>query len=274
MLKLALVGRDVSRSLSPKMHAFLLKEMGKSCRYELLSCSEAEFSGRIEKILETYDGLNVTIPYKLAILPHLRALSDCARGYGSVNTVRSRVGYNTDGGGFLLMLKEAGISVGGTRALVLGAGGAGRSCIGALLSAGADVEVYEKCSETLKEVSCRFPKIEPLEELVPKTYDLIVNCTGVGMHDRPNDLPTVRFCGESVPFPRALLFSCGAAVDLIYEPARSAFLREAASLGKKVVNGEAMLFYQAYLADCVFAEHKIEEEEAVRLRKKYMEEIK
>ncbi|MGN1077037.1 MAG: shikimate dehydrogenase family protein, partial [Candidatus Gallimonas sp.] len=104
MLKLAVVGKDVSRSLSPAMHTFILGRLGVKCTYDALSVPPDEFSERAEEALLGYDAVNVTIPFKGNIIPHLTKLAGGAPVFGAVNTVicRTRTGYNTDGFGFLL----------------------------------------------------------------------------------------------------------------------------------------------------------------------------
>lgn len=103
----------------------------------------------------------------------------------------------------------------------------------------------------------------------PASYDLIVNCTGIGMHDTVGKTPSVRTARGEVPVGEELLSRCGAAVDLIYEPAQSEFLRIAASLGKKTVNGNAMLFYQAYYSDCIYLERAPSAAEAKTFYEQY-----
>lgn len=276
MVNLALIGKDVSKSLSPRMHTFLLREMGESCRYELLSLSPDSFERKAESLFETYDAFNVTIPYKRAILPFLKDLSEESRKFGSVNTVLSapRAGYNTDIGGFSLLLETEGISVAGKQVLVLGAGGAGRSCIGRLVSGGAQVSVYEEVETRLEEVFQEIGGFRPLSVIELEPYDLIVNCTGVGMHETVGQLPAVKTSEGKRPFPEELFRRCETAIDLIYEPKRSAFLTAAARQGKRIVNGEGMLFYQAYLADCIILNRPPCAEEAKRLWEKYTEETK
>ncbi len=255
MLKLAVIGKDVSGSDSPAIHDFLLKKMGKGCSYEKVSIPPQEFSARAEELFARYDAFNVTIPFKGSIIPFLRELDGEARRFGAVNTVvtRTRKGYNTDGYGFLTMLENEGIALEGRRVLVLGAGGAGRSCIKKLCEAGAEVSAYERDEDRLFEVYGAFGGFTPLTEIPVLPFDVIVNCTGVGMHDSVGRTPACNFVSRGAePVGEQLLSLCGAAVDLIYVPAQSEFLRIAASFGKKTVNGAAMLFYQAYLADCIF----------------------
>lgn len=242
-MKLAVIGKDVSQSLSPSMHTFLFSQFGAPCSYEAVSIKPETFAERAEELFATYDAFNVTIPFKGDIIPFLRELRGDARVFGAVNTVLSkeRAGYNTDGYGFLLMLENAGVEVRGKTVLVLGAGGAGRSCVKKLLDAGANVSVYERSQERLQAVYREFGSFTPLEEIPVLPYDIIINCTGIGMHD------TV---GKS-PVGRELLSLCDTAVDLIYMPARSRFLEIAQEEGKRTVNGDSMLFYQAYMADCI-----------------------
>ena len=253
MLKLAVIGKDVSKSLSPQMHEFILSRMGLKCRYDKISLSQEELTKRADELFANYDGFNVTIPHKQNILPFLTECVGDAKVFGAVNTVvaASRTGYNTDGTGFLTMLEDAGISVKNRRALVLGAGGAGRSCIYALHTAGAEVTAYERDGERLRAVHSDFNGFTPKEKFTEFGFDLIINCTGVGMHDTVGQTPFVpdeqgRDCLQR------LIENSSSIVDLIYEPKESAFLRLANKMGKRTLGGEAMLFYQAYAADCIF----------------------
>lgn len=274
-MKLAVIGKDVSQSLSPSMHTFLFSQFGAPCSYEAVSIKPETFAERAEELFATYDAFNVTIPFKGEIIPFLRELRGDARVFGAVNTVLSkeRAGYNTDGYGFLLMLENAGVEVRGKTALVLGAGGAGRSCIKKLLDAGAEVYAFERDGARLNAVHKEFGGFTPLAEVPVQPFDLVINCTGIGMHDTVGKTPTVTFAGgESKPVGEELLALCGAAVDLIYVPKESEFLRIARSLGKKTVDGEAMLFYQAYYGDCILLGREPKAEEAKIFWRSYSEE--
>ncbi len=242
-LKLAVIGKDVSASKSPEMHGFIAEQLGYKITYEKISVLEDKFEDEIEGILNNYDGINVTIPYKLSVIKHLKKTEGDAVQFGAVNTVScaSRTGYNTDGLGFALMLKNNGVEVAGKRVLLLGAGGAGRSVAKKLKDARAEVFVYDKFMQNAKDVADEF-SVTAIGEVTNGNYDVIINATGVGMHKTVGVSPV----GEDI------LKGCNAAVDLIYTPQKSEFLRIAESLGKKIINGEAMLFYQAYYADCVY----------------------
>ena len=265
MLKLAVIGKDVSKSTSPQIHNFIAAELGYEITYEKISVPETEFESRIEELLKDYDGLNVTIPYKLSIIPHLKGIEGDALAFGAVNTVvtSTLTGYNTDGLGFKQMLDNNGVEIKGEKVLLLGAGGAGRSVAKKLSDAGAFVEVYDRAKENAEAVAAEFANVTAVDKVEAKPRKLIINATGVGMHKTE---------GVS-PVPAEILEKCDTAVDLIYEPEKSEFLRIAESCGKKIINGRAMLFYQAYYSDCYYMGLKPSAETAAKLFEKYLKEI-
>ncbi len=274
MLNLAVVGKDVSASGSPAIHTFLLERRFKTqCRYEKVSIAPEQFEALAEELFARFDGFNVTIPFKGEIIPRLKELRGDAATFGAVNTVVSkpRIGYNTDGYGFMLMLENAGFDVKGKSVLVLGAGGAGRSCIKKLCEGGANVFAFERDGARLAKVYAEFGGFTPLSEVPVRKFDFLLNCTGVGMHNTEGALPALRYDTGETDTAERLLKECGAAIDLIYTPPRSEFLRVAERYGKPVENGEAMLFYQAYMADCIFLSEPADAKEAGRLWKQYRE---
>lgn len=263
-LKLALIGKDVSKSLSPKVHAFISARMGNKVDYNNISIPENEFEQRIEDIINGLDGFNVTIPYKLSIIPHLKKIEGDAKAFGSVNTVTTRnlCGNNTDGLGFTMMLDNSGVSVSGKKVLVLGAGGSGRSVSKKLLDSGAQVSIYDINYEKACTVAREFNGITALKNLKIEPYYLIVNATGVGMHESEGESPV---CAK-------LIALCDVAVDLIYVPRKSKFLELAEILGKKILNGEGMLFYQAYFSECLYFDVAPDNLQAKKLFEEYQKE--
>ena len=107
-LKLALIGKDVSKSDSEKIHKFILPRLGVKCEYERISLPQTELDGVIRRLLGDFDGFNVTIPYKRDVIGYLDEVVGDAFSFGAVNTVvcDGKRGYNTDGAGFLLMVEE------------------------------------------------------------------------------------------------------------------------------------------------------------------------
>lgn len=242
--RFAVIGKDVSKSDSPAMHTFIARRLGFEIEYEKISVAEEQFAAVAEQLFARLDGFNVTIPYKLSVLPYLKRLEGDARVFGAVNTVvtGSRTGYNTDGLGFMQMLSCNGIDARGKRVLLLGAGGAGRSVAKKLLDGGAQVYLYDVRRQSAEAVAQEFAGVTALYEVENVPYYAVINATGVGMHKTE---------GVS-PVGADLLKQCEVAVDLIYTPPKSAFLQIAENLGKKIVNGQAMLFYQAYYAACIY----------------------
>lgn len=264
-VKLALIGKDVSKSISPQIHYFIAKHIGKNISYDLISVAEDGFEKHIDGLIANYEGLNVTIPYKLKVIPHLKKICGDAHTFGAVNTVscKNLTGDNTDGLGFALMLKNNGVGVNGKNVLIIGAGGAGRSVAKKVLEEGGKVDIYDKNLENAVAVAREFGGITALDEIFPKPYYAIINASGVGMHN------TV---GVS-PADESVIKNCHVAVDLIYNPPKSAFLEIAEKLGKKVINGKAMLFYQAYYSECIWHGIIPDEASAKILFEKFEKEI-
>ena len=261
-IRIGLIGKDVSKSSSAKIHTFILNELGYACEYENLSVPVDEFDFAMRRLLGDFDGFNVTIPYKREVFGYLNEIKGTAFSCGAVNTVvcATATGYNTDAEGFALMLECANIKVDGKRVLIIGAGGAGRSSAAALKERGASVFMYRRNVVELQEV-CEQLGVQVTKNPEEGGYEIVINCTGVGMHDTVGLSPVGAnaFRGASV------------AVDLIYEPSESAFLALARAQGLQTLNGAAMLFYQAYYADCLFLEMQPSSAQAVDLYSKYLQ---
>ena len=231
-MRLALIGKKLGHSLSASIHQAYFDLSGRRGSYQLLELPPERLDCLRELMLaEGLDGVNVTIPYKKAVMPILDDLTDTARRVGAVNTVGWRdgrlVGHNTDADGFLQMLDFAGIAVGGQRFAVLGAtGGAAQAVLAALNQAGAQA-VYP--------VSRR--GAIPYSRLPALNYQVLVNCTPLGMWPET----------DASPVDRAAAARARALVDLVYNPPLTKFLSMAAP-GAKAVNGLYMLVAQAMLA--------------------------
>ncbi|MBQ8295701.1 MAG: shikimate dehydrogenase [Clostridia bacterium] len=259
-LRLGLIGKDVSQSKSKQIHTFILNRWGVECEYVFFSVRKEEFDNTMRCLLGDFDGFNVTIPYKRDVMEYLDGVEGDAMAFGAVNTVltSTRTGYNTDGVGFMQMLRAANICPQGKKVLVLGAGGAGRSTAVALKLAGAEVFLYQRNREKLLE-TCQELGIQPAESGEQGGFDILVNCTGVGMHDTQ---------GRS-PVGTAAFEGAVAAIDLIYLPQETEFLRLAKACGSQTLNGESMLFYQAYYADCLYLGKMPDDAEAEELYTQY-----
>lgn len=260
-IRLGLIGKDVSKSASEAIHTFILNELGYVCEYERFSVGAEDFDNAMRRLLGDFDGFNVTIPYKRDVMEYLDGVVGEALDFGAVNTVvtATRKGYNTDGAGFLQMLRAADINVRNKKILVLGGGGSGRSTATVLKRAGGKVSMYQRRREKLLE-TCAELGVTPAEN-PDGGYDILVNCTGVGMHDTEGISPVTVKAFEGAE----------AAIDLIYVPEETEFLRLAKTVGLRTLGGGAMLFYQAYFADCLYLGIEPNETQAESLYGKYLQ---
>ena len=245
MLCCGLLGKKLGHSYSPAIHSRLA-----DYRYELFEKSEEE----LEAFLRSgcFDGLNVTIPYKKAVLPYCSELSDTVRAIGSVNTIVRRAdgtlyGDNTDAVGFSYMIRESGITVDGAKALVLGSGGASLTVCHVLRQLGAkSVTVISRSGEDNYENLHRH-----------KDADIIVNTTPVGMYPNNGQAPL-----SLKAFP-----NCRGVLDVVYNPARTALCLEAEALGIPCAGGLSMLVAQAKRSAEQFIGAPIADEKVEEIRK-------
>lgn len=278
-LQLGLIGYPLNHSLSPQIHQAALESLGIEGCYRLYPVLPLPY-GRpdLEALLEQLrrgqiDGLNVTIPHKQSVLAYLDGLTDAAGAIGAANTLYVKggrlIGDNTDADGFWADLRARLARWEGERwALILGAGGAARAVVYALLGKGWKVAIAARRTEQSLSLAEHFrrlmgdrldiagdkPSNAPCLEVVPFTGEgisdflaqtaardnvLIVNATPVGMDAALDDNPLP----ENLPLPG------GAFVyDLIYRPAETALMRSARAQGLPACNGLGMLVEQAALA--------------------------
>jgi 3-dehydroquinate dehydratase/shikimate dehydrogenase len=231
-------GSPVGHSLSPGMHNRAIEDAGIDAVYLPLAASSVN---DLMAFAAAFDlkGASITIPFKLDMARRADALDDASRRIGAVNTIRLDNGrvsaINTDVAGFLAPL-HGRTMLEGARVAVLGAGGAARAVVVALQSAGARVSVHARRLEQAEQVASL---VEGSAGPLPPTrgsWDIIVNATPVGM------LPGV----DDTPFPSGV-FDGRVAYDLIYTPAETRFLREAAAQGCQTIGGLEMLVEQAAL---------------------------
>ena len=147
-MRYGLLGRKLGYSYSPKIHSYL-----GSKPYGIIEKEPEE----VADFLKTapFSGINVTVPYKKAVIPYLDELTDRAASLGAVNTIVNRdgklIGHNTDFYGFQTMLRASGLQVQGKKALVLGSGGASNTAVAVLKEAGANVVVISRNGESNNE---------------------------------------------------------------------------------------------------------------------------
>lgn len=232
-----LLGNPVSHSLSPLMHRTAFKAMDlKACYHAFLI---HDIAGALKGIRSlSIGGASVTIPFKEAIIPYLDWIDDDAKCIGAVNTVLNRdgslLGFNTDARGFLNAL--AGVAnVAKKKVIVLGAGGAARAVVYALMQQGADVTVTNRTGERGERLAREFSaSFLSWEEREAAEAQILVNTTPIGMYPRTEESPV-----DDKSMKRFELV-----VDIVYNPWETKLLKAAKKKGVKTIHGAEMFVQQ------------------------------
>ena len=244
MLRCGLLGRKLGHSYSPQIHREL------SCyEYKLYEKEPEELEAFLKS--GTFDGLNVTIPYKKTVMAYLDEISPEAAAIGSVNTIVNRggklTGYNTDAFGFMWLLQKSGVRAAGKKALVFGSGGASVTVCHVLKGLGADpVVVISRTGEN---------NYENLDRHLDAK--LLINATPLGMY--PNN-------GES-PVDLTRFSALDGVLDVVYNPARTALMLQAEQLGIPHASGLSMLVAQAKKACEYFTGNPVPDAEIDRIER-------
>lgn len=197
-------------------------------------------------------GVNLTMPHKIAVLDELDELSQAARIIGAVNTVVRRgdrlIGENTDGKGFVKSVRDAQIPLEGRVVTILGAGGAARAIgvecalagAGKIIVINRNVQRGEELVRTISENTSAEAVFIPWSGAaeIPEETQILINATCVGLHPDVNACPDVRYEGI-----RADMSVC----DVVFNPAKTVFLRRAEERGARILTGLGMLVNQAAL---------------------------
>lgn len=221
-MKCGLLGEKLGHSYSPQIHSHL-----GSYSYELFEKTPNELEDFLAN--GAFTGINVTIPYKKAVIPHCTELTEIAARLGAVNTIirgadGSLLGHNSDYFGFRSMVEQSGLDPAGKKCLVLGSGGASVTVQAVLKELGAQVIVISRSGEN------NYSNLHLHEDAA-----ILINTTPVGMYPRNGESP-ISLDG----FPRL-----EGVLDLIYNPARTKLLLDAQKRGLVAMNGLWMLVAQA-----------------------------
>lgn len=254
-----ILGNPVSHSLSPRLHGFLAEKTGIDMAYLTYKIEKQE---KLRIVLEGakqrgFSGFNVTAPYKIDILSYVDELDEEAKRLGNVNTLVNRegrwIGSNTDGMGFMRSLKRAGISPEKKHILLFGTGGTARTLSYKFAQNGAaSITIVSRKDNPLADI-CNLIKDFSGTELKQGLssefqYDICVNCTPLGMGIYKDKTPIP----ENFSYHKGML-----CCDLIYNPSKTLFLREAEASGVKAMNGLGMLLYQGVYAFEQFTGHTV-----------------
>ena len=241
--KFLVIGNPIEHSLSPKLHNYWIKKNNLEASYDkkLLEQDEIQqliFDLREEKI----HGLNITVPFKKAVIPFLDTLSDEARNSQSVNTIYKVkdkiIGDNTDIEGFKIGLETTNQIIKNKEVLILGAGGVVPSIIIALKKMKiSKINLSNRTKLKALEIKNFFPEIEIIEWGKVSNFDIIINATSIGLNYKDKINIDYKNISQDKFF-----------YDVIYNPKETNFLKKAKEFGAHTENGKMMFIYQAQKA--------------------------
>ncbi len=252
-LRFGVIGWPLGHTLSPAFQQAALDALGVSAVYRALPTPPEDVETRLrEARCGEWRGLNVTIPHKLRVAELVDCRTPAAERLAAVNTVDARdgrlIGDNTDVEGFSRALTEHGhFDPSGRRAVLVGAGGAGRAVAWALADLGvehltlanrrrerADALAAALAGQPIAVTSCGLDDPALHGEL--RAAALLVNATSLGMAGGPDPL--------AAPLPRSWLHDSLFVCDIVYRPAETPLLAQARSIGCRVLGGLEMLVLQ------------------------------
>ena len=255
--RLGIIGYPIGHSISPIFQQAGLDHLGIDATYEKWEVTPERVGDFVAGLRAPgTSGINITVPHKQAVIPFLDEVDEWATAAGAVNTIVNRdgrlTGHNTDGPGFLqALLVETGYSPDGTRALILGAGGAARGILLALVRRGVDSLVIANRTFERAETLAQLASENGVKsEAIPLSGDalseaaasanLIVNCTTMGMSHGPDE--------HGSPISAAQIPATAIVNDVVYTPLLTPILKEAAAAGATALGGLHMLVYQGVLS--------------------------
>jgi len=250
MKKYLVIGNPIEHSLSPKLHNYWIKKNNIDAVYDKKKLDESGLKNIIFEVKEEkISGINVTVPFKKAVIPFLDELSIEANETQSVNTIYlndgKTIGHNTDATGFELAIKYSKYNLSNKRIFILGAGGVVPSIIFSLNKMKTSkITLSNRTKKKAENLKNLFKYINIVDWGEIPNFDMIINATSIGLKE--NDEINLDFSnvGQDKIF-----------YDVIYNPRETKFLKKAKNLGHRVENGKMMFVYQAHQAFTLW--HKI-----------------
>jgi len=243
MKKFLVIGNPIEHSLSPMLHNYWINENNINALYEKHKLDENDLRDLFFQVKEKkIDGINVTVPFKKAVIPFLDQLTNEAVKTQSVNTIylheNKLMGHNTDIIGFKKSIKNFKYDINNKEVFILGAGGVVPSIIFALTQMGVSkIIVSNRSKEKADNLKNLFQNIEILNWGEIPNFDMIVNATSVGLKKEDNINLDLSSVGKDKFF-----------YDVIYNPKETNFLKTGKNSGNITLNGKMMFIYQALSA--------------------------
>ena len=243
MKKYLVIGNPIDHSLSPKLQNYWIKNHNINAIYEKEKLNENELEKLFVNIRnKKINGVNVTVPFKKAVIPFLDKLSTEAKRTQAVNTIFLEndkiIGHNTDIDGFELGIKEINYDIFNKKIFILGAGGVAPSIIYALNKLEvSEITIANRTREKAENLKNLFGELKIVEWGEIPDFDMIINATSIGL--KKDDEINLNFSsiGKNKFF-----------YDVIYNPKETNFLKTGKKLGNATENGKLMFIYQAISA--------------------------
>lgn len=257
MKSFGLLGEKLGHSLSPEIHRIIFEKLNINGTYNLFEINKENFHKAVDSVKTlSIKGVNVTIPYKEDVIKQLDFVSSEAKRIGAINTIKivenKAFGYNTDYYGFGYMISKGNITIKNNDFYVLGSGGAAKAVVSYLEDKEAkSINLVSRNKESAKESFKNFNiNVIGYDDLKDKKGYCIINTTPVGMY------PKVDFS----PVDKEIIANFSFAMDIVYNPLETKFLKMAKELGLKYVDGLYMLVGQGVKAEEIWNDIKINDE--------------
>lgn len=230
-----LIGNPLGHTMSPAMHNANFKALNINAKYIATPVIN------LKEFINTFktrgiSGANVTMPYKVEVMKYLDKTDSLSKEIGAVNTIQNKngelTGYNTDGYGALLSIKEKIKNIEGKRIIILGSGGAARAIYFTLKQEKADLIILAREGKEAKKIGEFLLLNDKNLEAELEKADILINCTPIGM-DKDESL-----------VPKEYLRKDLTVFDIVYNPLKTRLIKEAESAGCQTILGYKMLVYQ------------------------------
>ena len=239
MNKYFVIGNPIDHSFSPKLHNYWLKQNNINAIYDKKKINKKDLENIIFEVKEKkIKGINVTVPFKKAVIPYLDKLSSEATQTQSVNTIilsgDKLIGHNTDVPGFTKAIKNLNFNFIDKKIFILGAGGVVPSIIFALNKMNVSkIIISNRTKQKAENLKSQFKFLNIIDWGNLPNFDVIINATSLGLNNEDINL-NFSDIGTNKLF-----------YDVIYNPGETSFLKEGKKLGNRSENGKLMFVYQA-----------------------------
>ena len=243
MKKYLVIGNPIAHSLSPVLHNYWFKQNNIDAIYNKKKLNDNELENIILNVKQQIvTGINVTVPFKNAIMPYLDELSEEAKVTQAVNTIylknKKVVGHNTDIEGFERAINKINFSFNNKKIFILGAGGVVPSIIYASIKMGSsEIMISNRTEKKAEKLQNIFNNIKLIKWGKIPDFDVIINATSLGLNQDDKINLDYSKVGKNKLF-----------YDVIYNPSETNFLNVGKKSGNKYENGKLMFVYQAFSA--------------------------